>query len=536
MRDLRNEPGPGPRGGVRAPLLAVAGGIVLLLAWMVLGAGPARDPGPASPVLLPEGAAPAPSAAVLEAAPLPGEGPLEIRLWPLGEQHEREAVVRRGGTLRGRVLDGERQPLAGVVLRIAGGPQDGVRARSGPDGSYALPGLLPGTQYLILEAPGLPPVPRLQQVLARNPTRRDFLLGPAIPVVLRVRGHDGKPLAGARVSADLGATEVLTDEEGLARLESVVSGPRVLVDLRAEGHVPVRHELNLAPGLVQGGEPVELPPLPEGGLIRGEVPSWPGPPRPRVTVVPMVHKPTGHHVIWETWHGVEVDEDGHFALEGLPLDQTVDIRVFHPRGVADPPLRSVRPGAYPSRIRFIVREVARTLEGRVVDESGTPVAGAEVLLEAEDPVAVLGAYYRGLAESPQNARLPVPAPVRRRLVTGPDGRFAFTYGDHPEGTGALILSARKEGYAGDRTVVRRARSEIVLRLRRLEETASLEIVARDGGPLPGEPPRWFLDGRQIESGAGLAPGWYRVEVWRGEVPVRRFPELRVEGRTPLPVR
>ena len=75
----------------------------------------------------------------------------------------------------------------------------------------------------------------------------------------------------------------------------------------------------------------------------GKVSSWPGGPFPQISVVPRSNQIGTHKVAWETWQGVQVENDGSFVLEDLPTSHLVDIRVSHPSDVSEPRLRSVKP-------------------------------------------------------------------------------------------------------------------------------------------------------------------------------------------------
>ncbi|MCK6480505.1 MAG: carboxypeptidase regulatory-like domain-containing protein [Planctomycetes bacterium] len=78
-----------------------------------------------------------------------------------------EIVLRAGGFLAGRVLDGEERPVPGAGIRVArqaggqgvmwGGQQTPLSAVSGPDGSFRVEGLGEGTYDLSADFPGLLP-------------------------------------------------------------------------------------------------------------------------------------------------------------------------------------------------------------------------------------------------------------------------------------------------------------------------------------------------------------------------------------------
>lgn len=508
------------RTATRKLLLTATALLLASVGWVLFGGGPAPPP---APVVPPAPAAPAPSrpviteAAAAELRPLPGEGTLVVELRYLGASQETSTLVSFAGELSGTVYGDQGQPVPGASLRVRGGPQDGLTAAADAAGAFRMLGLLPGTHLFEIGANGLTAA-RQQRILSRAPTRRDFFVGLPIGLLIEVRGHDAKPLAGATVDVGLGRQILETDEEGHVFFPAVPRGPRVLVGARAPGHVPLRIEMNLMPRN-PGPDPVVID-LPKAGRIRGQVSSWPGPPLPTITVVPREDRPGSYSVAWDTWHQVPVGADGRFELDGLPTTRLVDVRVFHPRGVAEPPLFSVKPGAAtPSTVRFNILRRDTRIAGRVVDPAGAGVGGALVVLEAADPAAVLGRLYPGLAEGPVSAVLPTPAALRRELRSASDGGFDFDYGDHPKGSGNLVLRASKEGYATARSLVRNARSNFSLVLRPVERASTLLLKAANSAPMP--PVEWFLDGaRTGGDGPELGPlleGHYEISVVRGEL-------------------
>jgi len=519
----------------RKLLLAASAVLVVALGWVLFGSGgpegppaPPPAPAPADPADAPQALS---AAGAAELRPLPGEGDLVVELRYLGASQEPETLVQHPGEMRGLVLGDQGQPVPGARLRVRGGPQDGLVADADSQGAFRMMGLLPGTHLFEIEVAGLVAA-RQQRVLSRAPTRRDFFVGLLTSLLIEVRGHDAKPVAGALVDVGFGRQLLESDEEGRVFFAGVPRGPRVLVGARAEGYVPLRLEMNLMPRN-PNGDPVVLQ-LPRAGRIRGQVGSWPGHPLPTVTVVPREDRPGSYSVAWDQWHQVPVGPDGHFELDGLPTTRVVDVRVFHPRGVAEPPMRTVRPdAATPATVRFNILRRDTRIAGRVVDPDGNGVAGAQVLLEAAEPAKVLGRLYPGLAEGPVSAVLPTPAALRRELRSASDGGFDFDYGDHPKGSGHLVLRASKDGYATASSLVRNARSNYSLVLRPIERRSAVVLVANSGAPMPEV--RWFLDGARVPGAAGaelgsLREGHYEVSVVRGELELQPRQVLHLERR------
>ena len=462
---------------------------------------------------------------------LPGEGPIEVQLRVLGGAGSPSLIPKRGGSLKGRVYGANRTPLSDVWIEIASGPQAGMSTTSDSAGHYFLPDLLPGTHLFRVRA-GTSMVGRMQRVLPKGQTRRDFFVGAASTLSFEVRSFENKPLAGAIVRVDLGEG-FQSGEDGMVAIPWVSKSPRVLVDVSAKGHAAVRSELNLLPpneGLIV------LPPLPRGGIIRGTVPSWPGGPRPTITVVPRSTRPGGRQYQWERWQNVVIGHDTFFELSGLPTDVMVDVRVSHPKGVGKPQVRAVKANAdSTTTVKFVVIRNYQRVKGRVVDDKGKGVSGAKVVLEAANPGEVLKAMFPGLREPGVSAQLPTPAQLRREVITSRGGRFDFTWADHLQGSGNLVLSATKEGWVSDRILVRNAMSDFALKLKPEDRSGAISLSLQQGrGKLPEV--HWFLEGESLQadgrggaSVSGLSLGRYSLEIRRGELILLKEPSLELKG-------
>lgn len=448
-------------------------------------------------------------------AQLRGEGPVVVELHWLGRAFDELAVVKRGGSLRGRVVGERGIPIPFSTVEILGGPQAKRSVECDQDGVYRLDGLLPGTHLFRITA-GSMQAGRLQRILPRGPTRRDFFVAAPTSLLLKILGNDGKPLVGAEISGDLGMVFATSNDEGIAELFGISRGPRVLIDVNAEGHAATRHELNLLP--TNPGVAVKLGPLPRSGRLRGEVKSWPGGPLPTISVAPRALRPASWTYQWERWHGVQTDPQGRYAIDGLPSSLTVDVRAEHPSGVSKPASRAVRPGAAsPATASFVIVERKQTLAGVVRDAQGKPLGGVVVRLEAQDPLAVLGALYPGIRQGAATVQLPTPAALRRELRTGKNGKFTFSWADHPKGSGSLVLSASKDGYLPARSVVRNARSDFAMVMEPVKSNGKLSLETLSYQAFPEV--EWWVDNRrQGESGpelGGLLNGSYRIRVSRG---------------------
>ena len=282
-------------------------GALLAVLAVVFGPGAAPAPAPWEPE-------PAEVAEQSQAeGPLaadPGEIPeqswaadlLTVELRSLGGIEAERIAPKRSGALEGAVLNEKKEGIEGVRMTIVGGPQDGWSTVSRTEGHYLFPELLPGTHFIRLEIPGYGETVRSHRVRKNGRSWRDFRVAPPVGVALQLRDHENDPLAGARVILGLDGPEVQSDEEGIVNLPPMVGGERVLLTIRAAGHVPVRQELNLVIRPA-GAPPIEVPALPQGGRVIGKVSSWPGGPFPQISVVPRSNQIGTHKVAWETWQG-----------------------------------------------------------------------------------------------------------------------------------------------------------------------------------------------------------------------------------------
>ena len=196
-----------------------------------------------------------------------------------------------------------------------------------------------------------------------------------------------------------------------------------------------------------------------------------------------------------------MDADGRFRLENLPTSHLVDFRVFHPKGITEPSHRAVRANkASPTTLDFIIKRGQGRVKGQVLGADGEPIQGAALVLETADPSAMLARIYPGLADVPSTTRLPVPAAMRREMKSFSGGRFDFAVGDHPKGTGSLVLTVSAPGHQPRRLSIKRSHEDLKVRLDPVDRSGQLELDPGEGDPVDV---RWYLDGSLAEEQEGL---------------------------------
>jgi hypothetical protein len=350
------------------------------------------------------------------------------------------ATLRRLGAITAKVLGDGDAPAAGARVLIASASLWPARmADTGPDGTVRIGGLAAGSYALRAVRGDMASPIELGVALARGEEKSVTLrLGPGERVAVRVtegEGDDADPIAGARVTlAEAGLSpfpvEATTDKDGRAHLGPIARGDASLA-VRAEGFV------------ARGAIPVASPPPPEvrvplvrAGTLDGRVVDVRGFPVDGATI----------EIVGTDFYGAPIDDDprrarfreAHFtaALSGpRPLLPAGELGVMPgpvppiPHGESAAPIfPAAGPGAIaadepwitrddgtfhaapvsPGRVRALVRHpqyveaisdavtlapggTARVtvvmhtggiLEGRVVDERGGVVGGANVVVAA----------------------------------------------------------------------------------------------------------------------------------------------------------
>ena len=374
--------------------------------------------------------------------------------------------------ISGQVVDEAGKPLAEAQVSTFANPEDYRTARderktrSGPDGRFVLRQLPAGRPHTIAATfEGL--APAIQIADSKTPVR--LVLRRGATAAGRVVDDQGQPVADAELT--------LFPSEVPAGIPGPV--PEFRATSAAEGRFqfqrvsPGRFDLRVsrrgfAPAVVRGvtlteGEPRDLGDvaLRPGGFVEGIVVDEGGKPvaQAGVALTPGGAEPmTLDDAIFFHRPPVETGPDGRFRLEDLPRGRRVGLEVMHQELVSTEVPGVEVPTAEPLRIQL---KRPRTVEGRVTDRMGEPVAGARVFA------------VEGPSGSMEAAGIPRQMRGGRFATTDPEGRFTVS-GLAP---GTVDLQVNASGY--------RSRTSPGIRVPEEGQAAPIEITLEPGTFLEG---------------------------------------------------
>lgn len=421
-------------------------------------------------------------------------------------------TLHPGAAVEGRVVTAGGEPVAGAQVHTTrsgarslhqpgGAPPGGdPETFTGEDGHFRLADLHTGevvtlvveaAGYLDAKVPGIAaPTERPLEVVLERGTR----------VFGTVRDARGRPVAGARVTArvsrvlehgvEVDFESVTTDQDGSFVVEALEPGPLAL-EVRAAGFAPWRRTDLSTSVEGDGGAPGELGPieveLDRGLVVEGRVRDPRGAPADGAEVgIEMDRVEHGLHYPGAERRVTLTDADGWYRLEGLPPGSG---RLGAKKGPARTE-QEVELSALSRRFDLVLEEVPG-VAGRVVDDTGRPVSGAQVSARPLD--------FRTSWKS---------------VATGDDGEFHL-----PLDPGVYQLGAAKPGWVD-------AQWERLLQVER-GTVDGVELRLRRGARITGR-----LEGLDAEELARVEVQAYSLDhrVVRGEL---RFPgTYRVEGVGP----
>jgi len=488
-------------------------------------------------------------------------------------------VLAHGVALEGAVVDAAGKPVEGAEIRLneAGDPavprfreESGEPAGlSGGDGFFRIEDLRAGSTVDVSVARSgyAPGSAQGIQIPTEQPLR--IVLQAVGSLSGRVIDPDGKPIAGAYVHVEVrppgrgsrfrvfsgGPLFDRTDAEGSFRITNVTPGP-VSLGARAPGW----QDGSVADLELRGGEDkrgIEIV-LSAAAVLAGRVlsPAGRALPGAEVLLAPGESRSTGFHMSTS-------DADGHYVLDNLPPGQRT-IEASHPEHGTVRRQVELRVG---ENSQDITLEGGSEVSGRVVDDSGVPVAGAQVWMAGPPslrPLSVLsqsdGTFrFTGVADGTYQASVSkegfapaarVPVTVEGSSLTGIELRLTrggaiagritgvelselarvqvlargrgMPTGGRVEPDGSYRIEHLQEGewrvraelpgtslYAEKMALLEPGVSEVRIDLD-LERGFELSVrVRRNGATVPGEPV--FLDGPQRTFGETDADGRFRFQ-------------------------
>ncbi len=358
--------------------------------------------------------------------------------WVAGERAEWNVRMRRAASLSG-VVAGPDGPVAGaeVTAEVWHAYFGSVRASavSGADGTYIIDGLQDGRAKVTalkegyFQVPGStggwlqetdPPREITVQVPLTGAASLDLVLARGRTVSGTVTDADGRPVAGARVSALApGAPGTTTDDSGRFTLRGVPLGDDVTIVVEKTGLARAELAVGEDGRIDAAMEPVAV----VSGVVRGA--SGGVPPGAYVQVADAQVLATGTYMlvgIWERSEKHPVSAAGRFEI---PVDMTGDATTVRVRAAAPGMAPTLSPDVAVARGNdasgvTLSLGPGHAIDGRVVAADGSgPVPGATIeIVNAQLPPEI--------AQTRADMFNPGGRPFEIVAVSGPDGRFRIT--------------------------------------------------------------------------------------------------------------
>jgi 5-hydroxyisourate hydrolase-like protein (transthyretin family) len=312
-----------------------------------------------------------------------------------------EIVLSAGSSAFGRVVDSAGEPVAGakLLLRGSSGPAAlafldgpgafeplGSESSSGAGGEFRMKNVAPGTYDLEVRASGFSAKQVSAVEIGATPADLgEIALEPGAVLLGRVVSREGKPVAGATVSArlqgfgdhggEVAAATATTSADGAFRLEDLRAGEELDLTVTRRGYAE-----KLVPGVRAPAEQVLEIVIEEAARISGRVLGADRQPLEgaAVAVEPQASAASGSAA------GGRTDDAGEFALDSVPpgpLRLRVAAEGWKPKVLEG---LEAGPGESIEKLE-IVLERGAALAGRVLDARGRPAS--EAFLEVEGPGA-----------------------------------------------------------------------------------------------------------------------------------------------------
>ncbi|HYO11747.1 MAG TPA: carboxypeptidase regulatory-like domain-containing protein [Thermoanaerobaculia bacterium] len=402
-------------------------------------------------------------------------------------------VLPRGVTLAGVVTDPEGRPIPGAEVRATlpgreSAPEDPpIRATTRDDGGFRLGGLREGEPIdLRAEHPDYAPA-EIAGVEAAPDPAVSIVLAPGAWLSGQVVDEDGEGVAGAVLAAwvspapgsgarGVDGLQVAAAADGHFEIRGLPPGT-----LRLRASAPGHQEAEVSGLELQPLEPLDdvRLVLAPSAVLEGTVRNSQGAPVPRarIAVRPAVDGPeNGTRTVADR----QVDAEGRFRVDGL-APGAVLVLADHDRYRQMERPFDLHPGV--NRIDLVL-ETGLAVAGRVLDEAGTPVAGALV-------------------------RLTEAGADRASARSRADGSFRLT----GLSAGRLSIEASREGFSPAHLVVELAEAPVEGIELRLERGVILEgrILGLEAGDLARVKVSAFSPDFGVRTGTVGGDGRYRIE-------------------------
>ncbi|MBN1441659.1 MAG: carboxypeptidase regulatory-like domain-containing protein [Planctomycetes bacterium] len=301
-----------------------------------------------------------------------------------------EIVIKldRGGELEGIVLDAKTgQGIPGAAVAISDVANLSKETVTDENGEYYLSGLNLDSRHLMVrvKAPGYARDRRKPQISSGRRAREDFELKRTATVEGRVLLSDGSPLADCRVEVrqtDAGSQRVVghatSDEEGNYLVTDVEPGTEMRVRIRRKAFLDSFSESFSA----EPGERIRVNDLvlQLGGEVQGTVTDMEG--RPISGCMVTARRPQNTDISPGDDPTVQTDASGVYLIRGLEAG-SIHL-LFKATGYVDHVLEGIQviEGQRNYKAENNVKlDQAGIIEGRIVSRDGSPVTGAEVLVQ-----------------------------------------------------------------------------------------------------------------------------------------------------------
>jgi beta-lactamase regulating signal transducer with metallopeptidase domain len=340
-------------------------------------------------------------------------------------------VLKRGFTVRGRVLDAQGQPVAGATVRGGETFYSNSQVKTDARGEFLLENCAPGASVVTVRAEHF--APDLRQVHPEDRPTLEFRLGPAHTLRGKVVDRAGRPVAGITFSTDawrghrsLGV-RFDTDKDGRFEWRDA-PGDKVLYNTTKQGYMSLREVAMTA----DGAEAVltVAPVLAISGRVTD---AETGQPLATFRVVQGVVFANNPRIAWLERNAAEFRGGRYTVRHSEPYDGYA-VRIEAP-GYKPAESRVFRPGEVAPTFDFAMARAAAAdlLTGFVYRPDGRPAAGADVALATpEHPLVFeMERFQFGRENGMSFAK------------TDLAGRFTF---DRPGGA-YLLAAMSDDGYA-----------------------------------------------------------------------------------------